>query len=161
MLADLAFAWRACRAVKSNAILLASGGATVGVGMGQVNRVDSARLAVSRAGDRAAGAVAASDAFFPFPDGLQVLADAGVRAVVQPGGSVRDEEVMAAARRPASPSTSPAPATSPTDASRPVCAERIGWTTRSTGIGVRQTRAHRGRDDLSTARRRRPRSGPT
>jgi phosphoribosylaminoimidazolecarboxamide formyltransferase/IMP cyclohydrolase len=97
VLADLAFAWRACRAVKSNAVLLARGGATVGVGMGQVNRVDSARLAVSRAGDRAAGAVAASDAFFPFADGLQVLLDAGVRAVVQPGGSVRDEEVVAAA----------------------------------------------------------------
>jgi phosphoribosylaminoimidazolecarboxamide formyltransferase/IMP cyclohydrolase len=97
VLADLAFAWRACRAVKSNAILLAAGGATVGVGMGQVNRVDSARLAVSRAGERAAGAVAASDAFFPFADGLQVLLDAGVRAVVQPGGSVRDEEVVAAA----------------------------------------------------------------
>ena len=99
VLADLEFAWRACRAVKSNAILLARGGATVGVGMGQVNRVDSARLAVSRAGDRAAGSVAASDAFFPFADGLQVLLDAGVRAVVQPGGSVRDEEVVAAARR--------------------------------------------------------------
>jgi phosphoribosylaminoimidazolecarboxamide formyltransferase / IMP cyclohydrolase len=97
-LADLGFAWRACRAVKSNAILLASGGATVGVGMGQVNRVDAAGLAVSRAGERAAGSVAASDAFFPFPDGLQVLLDAGVRAVVQPGGSVRDEEVVAAAR---------------------------------------------------------------
>ena len=97
VLADLAFAWRAIRAVKSNAILLASGGATVGVGMGQVNRVDSARLAVSRAGERAAGSVAASDAFFPFPDGLQVLLDAGVLAVVQPGGSVRDEEVVAAA----------------------------------------------------------------
>jgi len=96
-LADLAFAWRAVRAVKSNAILLADDGATVGVGMGQVNRVDSARLAVSRAGDRARGSVAASDAFFPFPDGLQVLLDAGVRAVVQPGGSVRDEEVVAAA----------------------------------------------------------------
>jgi phosphoribosylaminoimidazolecarboxamide formyltransferase/IMP cyclohydrolase len=96
-LADLAFAWRACRSVRSNAILLASGGATVGVGMGQVNRVDSARLAVARAGDRAAGSVAASDAFFPFPDGLQVLLDAGVRAVVQPGGSVRDDEVVAAA----------------------------------------------------------------
>jgi phosphoribosylaminoimidazolecarboxamide formyltransferase/IMP cyclohydrolase len=96
-LADLAFAWRACRAVKSNAILLAQGGATVGVGMGQVNRVDSARLAVARAGERAAGAVAASDAFFPFADGLQVLLDAGVRAVVQPGGSVRDAEAVAAA----------------------------------------------------------------
>jgi phosphoribosylaminoimidazolecarboxamide formyltransferase/IMP cyclohydrolase len=97
-LADLAFAWRAVRAVKSNAILLADGGATVGVGMGQVNRVDSAKLAVSRAGDRARGSVAASDAFFPFPDGLLVLVEAGVRAIVQPGGSVRDEEVIAAAK---------------------------------------------------------------
>jgi phosphoribosylaminoimidazolecarboxamide formyltransferase / IMP cyclohydrolase len=96
-LADLAFAWRACRAVKSNAILLASGGATVGVGMGQVNRVDSARLAVTRAGDRAKGSVAASDAFFPFPDGPQVLMDAGVKAIVHPGGSIRDAEVIAAA----------------------------------------------------------------
>lgn len=96
-LADLAFAWRAVRAVKSNAILLAADGATVGVGMGQVNRVDSARLAVQRAGERAGGSVAASDAYFPFPDGLQVLLDAGVRAVVQPGGSVRDAEVTAAA----------------------------------------------------------------
>ena len=97
-LRDLEFAWRACRSVKSNAILLANGGATVGIGMGQVNRVDSARLAVARAGDeRARGSVAASDAFFPFADGLQVLLDAGVRAVVQPGGSVRDEEVVAAA----------------------------------------------------------------
>ncbi len=97
-LADLVFAWRACRSVKSNAILLAHGGAAVGIGMGQVNRVDSARLAVSRGGDRAAGSVAASDAFFPFADGLQVLIDAGVRAVVQPGGSVRDDEVVAAAQ---------------------------------------------------------------
>jgi len=94
---DLVFAWRAVRAVKSNAILLAHDRATVGVGMGQVNRVDSARLAVARAGERAAGSVAASDAFFPFADGLQVLLDAGVRGVVQPGGSVRDEEVIAAA----------------------------------------------------------------
>jgi phosphoribosylaminoimidazolecarboxamide formyltransferase / IMP cyclohydrolase len=93
-LADLVFGWRALRAVKSNAILLASGGATVGIGMGQVNRVDSCRLAVARAGDRAAGSVAASDAFFPFPDGLQVLLDAGVRAVVQPGGSIRDEQAV-------------------------------------------------------------------
>jgi phosphoribosylaminoimidazolecarboxamide formyltransferase / IMP cyclohydrolase len=96
-LADLSFAWRACRAVKSNAIVLASGGATVGVGMGQVNRVDSARLAVSRAGDRPKGSVGASDAFFPFPDGLQVLIDGGVRAVVEPGGSVRDELAIEAA----------------------------------------------------------------
>ncbi len=95
---DLGFAWRACRAVKSNAILLASGEAAVGIGMGQVNRVDSARLAVTRAGDRARGAVAASDAYFPFADGLQVLADAGVRAVAEPGGSIRDEEVIAAAQ---------------------------------------------------------------
>ena len=98
VLADLEFAWRACRAVKSNAILLASGLASVGIGMGQVNRVDSCRLAVSRAGDRAAGAVAASDAFFPFADGLQILADAGVQAVAEPGGSVRDDEVIAAAQ---------------------------------------------------------------
>ncbi|WP_030508436.1 bifunctional phosphoribosylaminoimidazolecarboxamide formyltransferase/IMP cyclohydrolase [Microbispora rosea] len=97
VLADLAFAWRACRSVKSNAILLASGGATVGVGMGQVNRVDSARLAVSRAGERAAGSVGASDAYFPFPDGLQVLAEAGVKAIVEPGGSIRDELVIEAA----------------------------------------------------------------
>jgi len=98
-LRDLAFAWRAIRSVKSNAILLAHDGATVGVGMGQVNRVDSARLAVARAGDRAKGSVAASDAFFPFADGLEVLLEAGVRAVVEPGGSVRDEEVIAAAQQ--------------------------------------------------------------
>jgi phosphoribosylaminoimidazolecarboxamide formyltransferase / IMP cyclohydrolase len=97
VLADLTFAWRACRAVKSNAILLASDGAAVGIGMGQVNRVDSARLAVARAGERARGSVAASDAFFPFPDGLEVLLEAEVRAVVQPGGSVRDEQVVEAA----------------------------------------------------------------
>jgi phosphoribosylaminoimidazolecarboxamide formyltransferase / IMP cyclohydrolase len=97
VLADLEFAWRACRSVKSNAILLASGLASVGIGMGQVNRVDAARLAVARAGDRAAGSVAASDAYFPFADGFEVLAEAGVLAVVEPGGSVRDEEVVAAA----------------------------------------------------------------
>jgi phosphoribosylaminoimidazolecarboxamide formyltransferase/IMP cyclohydrolase len=97
-LADLGFAWRACRSVKSNAILLALGRATVGVGMGQVNRVDSARLAISRAGDRAKGSVAASDAFFPFPDGLEVLVEGGVKAIVEPGGSVRDDEVIAAAK---------------------------------------------------------------
>lgn len=101
LLRDLAFAWRAVRAVKSNAILLAKDGATVGVGMGQVNRVDSAQLAVNRAGaDRARGSVAASDAFFPFADGPQILIDAGVRAIVQPGGSIRDEEVIAAAQKP-------------------------------------------------------------
>ena len=98
-LADLQFAWRAVRAVKSNAILLAREGGSVGIGMGQVNRVDSCHLAVSRAGeDRARGAVAASDAFFPFADGLQVLLDAGVRAVVAPGGSMRDAEVIEAAQ---------------------------------------------------------------
>jgi phosphoribosylaminoimidazolecarboxamide formyltransferase/IMP cyclohydrolase len=97
-LADLAFAWRACRAVKSNAILIATGGATVGVGMGQVNRVDSARIAVDRSRGRAKGAVAASDAYFPFADGFGVLADAGVRAVVEPGGSKRDGDVIEAAQ---------------------------------------------------------------
>ncbi|MFG3100370.1 bifunctional phosphoribosylaminoimidazolecarboxamide formyltransferase/IMP cyclohydrolase [Streptomyces sp. NPDC048182] len=99
-LAELAFAWKACRAVKSNAILLAKDGASVGVGMGQVNRVDSAKLAVERAGaERAQGSYAASDAFFPFPDGLEILTGAGVKAVVQPGGSVRDEQVVEAARK--------------------------------------------------------------
>ncbi|WP_328879817.1 bifunctional phosphoribosylaminoimidazolecarboxamide formyltransferase/IMP cyclohydrolase [Streptomyces sp. NBC_00299] len=99
-LAELAFAWKACRAVKSNAILLAKDGASVGVGMGQVNRVDSAKLAVERAGaERAQGAYAASDAFFPFPDGLEILTEAGVKAVVQPGGSVRDELVVEAAQK--------------------------------------------------------------
>ena len=96
-LADLTFAWRTCRAVKSNAIVIAADGATVGVGMGQVNRVDAARLAVERGGNRVRGAVAASDAFFPFPDGLETLMAAGVKAVVHPGGSVRDDEVTAAA----------------------------------------------------------------
>ncbi|TFC81835.1 bifunctional phosphoribosylaminoimidazolecarboxamide formyltransferase/IMP cyclohydrolase [Cryobacterium sp. TMS1-20-1] len=95
--ADLEFAWMSCRSVKSNAILLAHAGASVGVGMGQVNRVDSCHLAVSRAGERAEGSVAASDAFFPFADGLEVLLAAGIKAVVQPGGSVRDPEVIAAA----------------------------------------------------------------
>jgi phosphoribosylaminoimidazolecarboxamide formyltransferase / IMP cyclohydrolase len=97
-LADLGFAWRACRAAKSNAIVIASDGATVGVGMGQVNRVDSARIAVARSGERARGAVAASDAYFPFADGLEVLAGAGVKAIVEPGGSIRDGEVVAAAQ---------------------------------------------------------------
>lgn len=97
VLADLQFAWRAVRAVKSNAILLAKNGAAVGIGMGQVNRVDSARLSIDRAGERAKGSVAASDAFFPFADGLQILINGGITAVVQPGGSVRDEEVIATA----------------------------------------------------------------
>ena len=95
--ADLEFAWRAVRSVKSNAILLAKDGASVGIGMGQVNRVDSCDLAVTRAGSRVKGTVAASDAFFPFADGLEILLRAGVKAVVQPGGSVRDDEVIAAA----------------------------------------------------------------
>jgi phosphoribosylaminoimidazolecarboxamide formyltransferase/IMP cyclohydrolase len=96
---DLVFAWRAVRAVKSNAILLAKDGAAIGIGMGQVNRVDSAKLAVDRAGLRVAGTVGASDAFFPFADGLEILTAAGVVAIVQPGGSVRDEEVIAAASK--------------------------------------------------------------
>ncbi|MQY35254.1 Bifunctional purine biosynthesis protein PurH [Streptomyces sp. RB17] len=99
-LKELAFAWKACRAVKSNAILLAKEGASVGVGMGQVNRVDSCKLAVERAGDeRARGSYAASDAFFPFPDGPEILIAAGVRAIVQPGGSIRDEQVVEAATK--------------------------------------------------------------
>ncbi len=103
--ADLAFAWRAVRAAKSNAILLAADGAAVGIGMGQVNRVDSCRLAVERANtlaegrERSRGAVAASDAFFPFADGAQVLIDAGVRAIIQPGGSIRDEETIEACKK--------------------------------------------------------------
>ncbi|WOP18754.1 bifunctional phosphoribosylaminoimidazolecarboxamide formyltransferase/IMP cyclohydrolase [Raineyella sp. LH-20] len=97
-LRDLVFAWKACRSVKSNAILLAKGGASVGVGMGQVNRVDSCKLAVERAGERAAGSVAASDAFFPFSDGPQILLDAKVKAIVQPGGSIRDDQTIEAAK---------------------------------------------------------------
>jgi len=99
VLADLHFAWRAVRAVKSNAIVLAHDGAAVGIGMGQVNRLDSAKLAVDHAGARAAGSVGASDAFFPFADGLEILVAAGVIAVVQPGGSIRDEEVIAVAEK--------------------------------------------------------------
>jgi phosphoribosylaminoimidazolecarboxamide formyltransferase/IMP cyclohydrolase len=97
-LKDLEFAWRSVRSVKSNAILLANSNASIGIGMGQVNRVDSARIAVARGGKKVEGSVAASDAFFPFADGLQILIDAGVKAVVQPGGSIRDEEVIAAAK---------------------------------------------------------------
>ena len=95
---ELEFAWRSVRAVKSNAILLSNDGASIGIGMGQVNRVDSARLAISRGGDRVKGSVAASDGFFPFADGLQILIDAGIIAIVQPGGSIRDEEVISAAQ---------------------------------------------------------------
>ena len=102
---DLVFAWRAIRCVKSNAILIAHDQATVGIGMGQVNRVDSANLSVERANtladgaNRTQGAVAASDAFFPFADGAEILINAGVKAIVQPGGSIRDEEVFEAARK--------------------------------------------------------------
>ncbi|MEQ6897123.1 bifunctional phosphoribosylaminoimidazolecarboxamide formyltransferase/IMP cyclohydrolase [Microbacterium sp. KR10-403] len=95
---NLIFAWKSCRAVKSNAIVLAKDSATVGIGMGQVNRVDSCKLAVERAGDRAAGSVAASDAYFPFSDGPEALINAGVSAIVQPGGSVRDQETIDLAR---------------------------------------------------------------
>jgi phosphoribosylaminoimidazolecarboxamide formyltransferase/IMP cyclohydrolase len=96
---DLIFAWRVARVVKSNAIVLARDGATVGVGAGQMSRVDSSDLAVKKAGERAQGAAAASDAFFPFADGVEALAEAGIEAVIQPGGSVRDEEVVEAANR--------------------------------------------------------------
>lgn len=95
---DLEFAWRAVRSVKSNAILLAKDGASIGVGMGQVNRVDACKLAVDRGIIRVVGSVAASDAFFPFPDGLEILINNKVKAVVQPGGSVKDEEVIAVAK---------------------------------------------------------------
>ena len=98
-LAELLFAWKACKSVKSNAILISKDHATVGVGGGQPNRVNSARIAVEQAGEKAQGAVAASDAFFPFRDGFDVLAQAGVTAVIQPGGSIRDEEVIARRRR--------------------------------------------------------------
>jgi phosphoribosylaminoimidazolecarboxamide formyltransferase / IMP cyclohydrolase len=96
---DLIFAWRVARVVKSNAIVLARDGATVGVGAGQMSRVDSSAIAVKNAGERAQGAAAASDAFFPFADGVEALAEAGIGAVIQPGGSVRDEEVVEAANR--------------------------------------------------------------
>jgi phosphoribosylaminoimidazolecarboxamide formyltransferase/IMP cyclohydrolase len=97
--ADLRFAWAVCKHVKSNAIVIARDGQVVGVGAGQMSRLDSAILAVRKAGDRARGAVAASDAFFPFPDALETLADAGVVAVAHPGGSIRDAEVAAAAKK--------------------------------------------------------------
>ena len=96
---DLEFAWHAVRHVKSNAIVLARERAVTGVGSGQPNRVESVRLAVSKANDRAVGSVLASDAFFPFADGLETATAAGVTAVIQPGGSVRDDEVVAAADR--------------------------------------------------------------
>jgi len=95
----LAFAWSVVKHVKSNAIVLSRRDVTVGIGMGQTNRVDSVRIAAQRAGDKARGSVLGSDAFFPFPDGLEEAARAGVTAVAQPGGSVRDDEVIAAADR--------------------------------------------------------------
>ena len=94
---ELEFAWRACKHVRSNAIVFASGGATVGIGGGQTSRVDAVEIAAKKAGDRAKGALMASDAFFPFRDGLDAAAAAGIAAIVQPGGSVRDDEVIAAA----------------------------------------------------------------
>src|SRR5881296_1861869 len=96
-MADLRFAWKVCKWVKSNAIVLARAGATVGIGSGQPNRVGSVEIAVKGAGDRARGAVLASDAFFPFRDSIDAAAHAGITAIIQPGGSVRDEEVIAAA----------------------------------------------------------------
>jgi len=98
-LSDLLFAWKIAKGVKSNAIVLAKGGATVGIGAGQTSRVEAAEIAVKKAGERAKGAVAASDAFFPFADGLETLADVGAKAVIQPGGSKRDSEVVQAANR--------------------------------------------------------------
>jgi phosphoribosylaminoimidazolecarboxamide formyltransferase/IMP cyclohydrolase len=98
-LGDLLFAWKVAKNVKSNAIVLAIGGATVGIGAGQTSRVEAAKLAVKKAGERTQGAVAASDAFFPFADGLEALAEVGVKAVIQPGGSKRDSEVVQAANR--------------------------------------------------------------
>ena len=94
---DLEFAWKICAHVSSNAIVLANEGQAVGIGAGQQSRVDAAEIAVRKAADRAAGGVCASDAFFPFRDGLDLVATAGIRAVIEPGGSVRDEEVIAAA----------------------------------------------------------------
>ncbi|MDQ3922290.1 MAG: bifunctional phosphoribosylaminoimidazolecarboxamide formyltransferase/IMP cyclohydrolase, partial [Actinomycetota bacterium] len=96
-LANMLFAWRVAKSVKSNAIVLVRDGATVGIGAGQTSRVEAAELAVRKAGERARDAAAASDAFFPFADGLEALAEAGVKAVIQPGGSKRDAEVIQAA----------------------------------------------------------------
>ncbi|HEX9117907.1 MAG TPA: bifunctional phosphoribosylaminoimidazolecarboxamide formyltransferase/IMP cyclohydrolase, partial [Anaerolineae bacterium] len=97
--AGLGFAWAAVRYLKSNAIALVQGTALVGAGAGQMSRVDAVHMAVHKAGERAQGAVLGSDAFFPFADGVELAASAGVRAVIQPGGSVRDDEVIAAADR--------------------------------------------------------------
>jgi phosphoribosylaminoimidazolecarboxamide formyltransferase/IMP cyclohydrolase len=96
-MADLSFAWRTARMVKSNAIVFAKNQAIVGVGAGQPNRLESVAIAARKAGDNAHGASMASDAFFPFADGIQTAIDAGIAAVIQPGGSMRDDEVIAAA----------------------------------------------------------------
>ena len=96
-LRSLQFAWKACQHVKSNAIVFAQGEATVGIGGGQPNRVDCVRIAIARAGERARGAVMASDAFFPFADSVEEAARAGIIAIAQPGGSMRDAESIAAA----------------------------------------------------------------
>ena len=93
----MAFAWRVVKHVKSNAIVLARSGTTVGVGAGQMSRVDSVRISIQKAGDAAKGAVLASDAFFPFRDGIDEACKAGVSAIIQPGGSLRDAEVIDAA----------------------------------------------------------------
>jgi phosphoribosylaminoimidazolecarboxamide formyltransferase/IMP cyclohydrolase len=98
-LAALKFAWVLCKHVKSNAIVLAKESALVGVGAGQMSRVDSVEIAVNKAGARSYGSVLASDAFFPFPDGPEAAAEAGVTALIQPGGSVKDSEVIAVCDR--------------------------------------------------------------
>jgi phosphoribosylaminoimidazolecarboxamide formyltransferase/IMP cyclohydrolase len=95
----LLFAWKVCKHVKSNAILYARDGQSVGVGAGQMSRVDSARIGAAKAVLPLAGTVAASDAFFPFPDGVEVIAEAGATAIIQPGGSMRDQEVIDTADR--------------------------------------------------------------
>ena len=96
---DLQFAWTVCKHVRSNAIVLAKDEKVVGVGAGQMSRLDSAFIAVRKAGDRAKGSVVASDAFFPFPDALETCLEAGASAVIQPSGSIRDEEVISVARK--------------------------------------------------------------
>jgi len=98
-LADLRFAWKVCKHVKSNAIVFAKEGATLGVGAGQMSRVDSVKIAVAKAQSSLLGSVVASDAFFPFPDGVEEAAKAGATAVIQPGGSIKDGDVIATADR--------------------------------------------------------------
>ena len=95
----LRFAWKACQHVKSNAIVFAKGTVTVGIGGGQPNRVDCVRIAAQRAGEKAIGAVMASDAFFPFPDSIEIAKEAGISAVIHPGGSIRDKDAVEAADR--------------------------------------------------------------